>query len=98
MVGSVLKNVVTVAISVLNISIRTLNINLISRIGLHTLSEYVSLILTSVFIASYINSGVILLLTNANFSYYSALKWILLRRQYADMNETWYNDIAQALF
>lgn len=56
----------TVLVSVINVIIRTLNITLIQRIGLDTESEQTSMIMQSIFITSFINTGIILLFTNAN--------------------------------
>ena len=56
----------TVLVSVINVIIRTLNITLIQKIGLDTESEQTSMIMQSIFITSFINTGIILLFTNAN--------------------------------
>jgi hypothetical protein len=46
-----------------------MNMALINCIGYHTKSEMYTAIMTSVFIASFINTGILLLLTNANLNY-----------------------------
>lgn len=92
----VFSNAVTVLVSVVNILLRSLNMALIERVGLDTQSEKTSMIMQSVFVTSFINSGFILLLTNANFEF-SVLKFIPLRNQYADFSMNWYLDIAPSL-
>lgn len=64
--GLILNNFVTVMVAVINIIIRTINMKLIDFIGYSTDSKRVSLIMVSVFIAQMINTGVIVILTNAN--------------------------------
>jgi hypothetical protein len=65
LLGLGLNNLVTVLVSVINIVIRKLNMSLIDKIGYHTQSQKVSAIMTSIFVASFVNTGIILLLTNA---------------------------------
>jgi hypothetical protein len=50
----------------------------------------------SIFVTSFINTGIILLFTNANLEY-SILKFIPITNQYADFNKNWYMDIAPSL-
>lgn len=50
----------------------------------------------AVFVTSFINTGIILLLTNADLSF-SVLKFIPIRNQYSDFGENWYQDIAPSL-
>ena len=83
--GFFLTNMVSVLISFINIVIRTVNIALIDKIGYHTQSEATSAIMTSIFISSFINTGIILLFTNADLKY-SVLSWIPLHGQYSDLN------------
>lgn len=65
--GLVLTNTVTILVTVTNIIIRTINIKLINIIGFSTKSEQVSLIMRSIFWTTFINTGIIVLMTNANF-------------------------------
>lgn len=94
--GLAMTNAVTVLVSVINIVLRTLNIQLIQRVGLDTQSELTSKIMRSVFITSFINTGIILLMTNADLSF-SVLKFIPIINQYSDFGENWYEDIAPSL-
>lgn len=94
--GLFLNNLVTVLVSVINIVIRKLNMSLIDGIGYHTQSQKVSAIMTSIFVASFVNTGIILLLTNAQLEY-SVLKFIPINNQYSDLNDDWYEDIGFSL-
>jgi len=87
---------VTGLVSVVNIIIRTVNIKLVNFISYHTHSEATSGIMVSIFVASFINSGVILLFTNAYLDY-SILSWIPIHGQYSDIDKNWYIDISTAL-
>lgn len=74
--------------------IRTINIKLIGNIGYETVSKEVSLIMLSIFWATFINTGIILLLTNAeleNTPY--PLSFFPINNQYPDFNENWYEEI-----
>jgi len=64
--GLFLTNMVAVLVSFINIIIRTVNMALIDLIGYHTQSEATSTIMTSIFISTFINTGIILLFTNAD--------------------------------
>jgi len=74
-VGLILNNIVAVLISIVNIIIRKVNMTLIDVIGYNTETEKVQMIMKSIFWTSLVNTGIILLLTNANFEY-SVLKMI----------------------
>jgi len=50
----------------------------------------------TIFVASFINSGVILLFTNAHLDH-SILNWIPINNQYSDLDKNWYIDISTAL-
>lgn len=91
-----MSNLVTFLVSCINIVIRKLNIALIQKIGFHTESEQTSMIMTSIFVATFINTGIILMLTNANLTY-SPLSMVPIYNQYADLDRNWYLDIAPAL-
>ena len=94
--GIILTNSVTFLISVINMLIRTVNVRLIDKIGFHTWSQTTSAVMTSIFISSFINTGIILLLTNADLKY-SIFSWIPLNNQYSDLSLDWYSDIGTSL-
>ena len=83
--GLFLSNLVTILITVINIVIRTMNIALIDYVGMDKLSMQVRSIMTSIFVISFINTAIILLLTNANLDY-SVLSFIPLKNQYPDID------------
>jgi hypothetical protein len=83
-------------ITVVNIIIRELCIFLIKKIGYHLESEEVTDVMRIIFIATFFNTAILLLLTNANTSY-TILRWIPLRGYYTDLNENWYLDMSPAL-
>lgn len=87
----------TVLVSVVNIIIRTLNIKLVDYISFHTHSQATGAIMLSIFVASFINTGVILLFTNANLDH-SILSFVPKPTgQYPDIDKNWYLDISSAL-
>lgn len=92
--GFALTNFVTILVTIINIVIRTVNIKLITSIGYATVSKQVSLIMLSIFWATFINTGIILLMTNAELKdtpYPLAL--FPIHSQYPDFNENWYEQI-----
>jgi hypothetical protein len=72
-----------------------MNQNFIETIGYHTRSEVTSGIMTSITIASMVNTGVLTLLTNADLSY--VFPHSPLRLQYSDLDVNWYLMIGTAL-
>jgi len=69
---------------------------LIDTIGYDTHSERTSAIMTSIFITSFINTGILLNLTNANLKF-TFLKFIPLQGQYTDFTNEWYQTIGASL-
>ena len=51
----------------------------------------------SIFIASFVNTGIIILFTNADLRY-SVLSFMGIQNQYADLNQDWYLDMGPNLF
>lgn len=87
---------VSLAVSVINIVLRTINMVLISFIGYHTESNQTKAIMTSIFISSFFNTAILLLITNSN-TQQSHLAWLGLSGQFPDMTYEWYFTIAPAL-
>lgn len=87
-----MTNFVTVLVSIMNIVIRKLNIFLIEFIGYDTFSKQTSDVMSTVFWATFVNTGIILLMTNAELRY-SVLRMFPLHQQYPDFNENWYEEI-----
>lgn len=70
-------------------------IALINLAKLETKSEVTTAVMTFVFFASFVNSGFIGLLANADFYYNPFLgrMFPFLQNQYSDINRDWYNTI-----
>jgi hypothetical protein len=96
LLGLFMTNLVTVLVSIVNIVLRTINMKLIDTVGIDTQSQKTSLIMKSIFITSFINTGIILLFTNANLEF-SILKFVPIKNQYTDYTQNWYYDIAPSL-
>jgi len=79
-----------------NIVIREVNIRLIGIIGYHTESQQIKAVMTSIFIATFFNTAILLLLTNANLSE-TVLSFLPLDGSYTDLTENWYNSVAPSL-
>ena len=69
---------------------------LIKLIGYHTESQEVSSIMTSIFISTFFNTAILLLIMNAN-TQYTILYWIPLRGEYTDLTENWYLQLGPSL-
>ena len=61
-----LSNFVSYFIVIFNMVIREINIRLIKKIGFYTESRQIQAIFISVFVATFFNTAILLLLTNAN--------------------------------
>lgn len=97
--GYAISESVSVAITIVNTIIRSINILLIKFIGYHTESEQITVIMLSIFVATFFNTAILLLLAEANFTYenYALLGWIPLKGPYPDLTENWYLNIAPSL-
>ena len=91
-----MTTLVTILVTVFNIIIRTMNIKLITMIGYKTYSEQFSAVMTSIFITSFINTGILLMLTNANLGF-TFLSFIPIDNQFTDLNESWYQQIGGSI-
>jgi hypothetical protein len=90
---------VTVVITVVNILIRTLCIFLITRIGYWTVTAEISAVAVSVYVTTFFNTGILLLLADANLSQVVWLSWIpfVQNGPFPDLTEEWYIVIAPSL-
>ena len=70
-----LTNIVTGLVSGINYFLRMFNISLIDTIGLEREDVRTGLIMKCIFITTFINSGILLLFTNADLRY-SILKFV----------------------
>lgn len=71
--ASAFSTILSFVVSVVNIVIRSLTYALIDYIGYDTESRRVSTIMTSIFFASLINTGIIVLFTNAKLTFVPVL-------------------------
>ena len=94
--GYLLTEIITVLITVVNMIIRDVCIVLIKLIGFHTETVETAAIMTLITVATFFNTAVLLLMTNANTKD-TILAWIPLRGTYTDLNENWYLDVGTAL-
>ncbi len=94
--GYLLTEIITVLITVVNMIIRDVCIVLIKMIGFHTETVETAAIMTLITVATFFNTAILLLLTNANTKD-TILSWIPLRGTYTDLNENWYLDVGTAL-
>jgi hypothetical protein len=95
-VGFGLTSAVSYGIVLFNIIIREVNIVLIRKIGYHTVSAETSAVFLAIFIATFLNTGLLILLTGAN-TQSTILSWIPLKGTYTDLTQNWYLDIGPAL-
>lgn len=82
--GYAIGESVTVLVTIINTVIRIMCQFLIKLIGYHTESEEISGIMISIFVSTFFNTAILLLLTNANTSG-SILSWIPFRGQFTDL-------------
>ena len=94
--GTALSSAVSYGIVVFNIIIREVNIILIKTVGYHTESGQTSSIFIAIFVATFLNTGLLILLTGANTEQ-TFLSWLPLRGDYSDLDANWYLDIGPAL-
>lgn len=90
------SNALTIGITVVNFVIRGINIWLVGLIRLHTISSQLLVISMSIFIATFLNTGMVLLLGQANLDQ-TALGFIPFNGAYKDLTESWYINIGPAL-
>jgi hypothetical protein len=87
-----LTNIVTVAVSGINYILKMVNIGLVKDVGIEREDHQDSIIMQFIFSSTLINSGIILLMVNANFMY-SPISFIPINNIYPDINADWYGDI-----
>jgi hypothetical protein len=96
--GQGMNTIVAVLVAVINIILRYTTEFFVNLIGFDTESERVSTIMSFSFIAAFINTAIVTLLTNANFQYMEFPFFIIpLRLQYTDLNRDWYVVLGPAM-
>ena len=90
------KNMTTVLIVVIDQILIFINIALIEKIGFSTREIIIRQVCMSIFYSQYFNTGLLLMISNANFKY-SFLSFIPLRGRYPELNLSWYQDLGPQL-
>ena len=84
-------NVISVATVLLNFVLQFLMYKIVNRIGLKSTGDKSMQMCKFVFISQFINTGLIGLLSNADFEN-TFLNFIPINRKYSDFSENWYID------
>jgi hypothetical protein len=92
-----ITQVVSVSITLVNMIIRELNIFMIKKVGYHGLGNQTAAIFVAIFLASFANTALLLLLGNANTSEYRFIAWLPFNGIYYNLTQNWYIDIGPAL-
>jgi hypothetical protein len=78
--------------------IRIFCVWMIKKIGYHTLSGEISAIMFTIYVMTFFNTGILLILADANFTQYKSLSWIPgFKGPFPDLTEDWYITIAPSL-
>lgn len=85
-------NLVTFMVSAINYVLKGINIGLVKNIGIEREDDQDSVIMQFIFMSTFINSAIILLLVNSNLQY-SPIRFIPIYNIYTDINADWYTDI-----
>jgi len=93
----VLTNGITIAIVAINTILKMTIIKLITWIGYDTYSMMMSKITNGVFIGLFFNTGILLLLTNANFGDVSGWLSVPFHGTYYDYSPRWYAMVGATL-
>ena len=91
------SNGVTIFIVVLNVVLKMTAISLISWIGYDTFSELMTKITNGVFIVLFFNTGILLLLVNANLADVSNALSNIFNGPFYDYSPRWYATVGNTL-
>lgn len=94
--GYMLTETMTIAITVINMIIRDVSIVFINFIGFHTETQQTAAIFILIAVATFFNTAILMLLTNAN-TQYTFLRWLPLDGSMTDLDLNWYTDIGDSL-
>lgn len=71
---------------------------MIKKVGYHTLTAEIAAIMITIYVMTFFNTGVLLLLADANFTQIKALSWIPgFKGPFPDLTEEWFVVIAPSL-
>ena len=94
----ILKAEPAVLINVMNFIFRIGYIYLIKRIGLSTKSLVANKIMNTLFVITFINTGFIFLLSNANLKYAPGfISWTSIDNLYPDLDHMWYQKVGRPI-
>lgn len=83
-------NAITIMIVVINVILKMSTIALITWIGYDTYSELMTNIVNGVFVVLFFNTGILLVLSNANLSDVSGLLGGWFHGKFYDYSPAWY--------
>lgn len=95
--GYAISESVTVVITIVNTIITMLCKFMISKVGYHTITGEITAITMSIFIATFFNTAILLLLADADLSQVLLLSWIPMAGPFPDLTEQWYIVVAPSL-
>ena len=87
----IFSNAITFTTVILNFLLQSLMQSVVQKIGLRTIGEKNDQLCQFVFISQFINTGIIVLLSNADLKY-SPLSFIPLNRKHPEFTEKWFMD------
>lgn len=70
---------------------------MIKKVGYYTFSGEITAIMMTIFIATFFNTAILLLLADASFKDVKVLSWIPLNGPFPDLTEQWYVIIAPSM-
>jgi hypothetical protein len=86
-----------VLIITINVVLRTITVKLITWIGYDTYSEQMTRVINGVFIVLFFNTGILLLLVNANLMDISGLLGRIFDGRFYDYSPQWYVSVGDKL-
>lgn len=91
-----LAEIICVFITIGNLVLSQICIVLVKKIGLHTYTAQSTAVMVITFLVTFVNTGILILLTEANTSN-TVLAWIPLRSQYTDLDANWYINVGDGI-
>jgi len=93
----IFTNGIMVLIITINVVLRTITVKLITWIGYDTYSEQMTRVINGVFIVLFFNTGILLLLVNANLMDISGLLGRIFDGRFYDYSPQWYVSVGDKL-
>lgn len=93
-----IMQVISLSITGVNFIIRAINIYLIGIIQYHSVSQRIKVITATIFVATFLNTAILLLFSQADLQVYSGvISWMPFKGRYPDLTETWYLNIGPSI-